>query len=41
MHLTAKAKEAWTTALRLYDSGAPRKSESKRNEVARKLKTVE
>lgn len=37
----ARAKEAWQTALKLYDRGGRRKSDARRAEVERKLKTVE
>ncbi|HEX3151111.1 MAG TPA: tetratricopeptide repeat protein [Gemmataceae bacterium] len=38
---TAKAKEAWKTALTLYDAGIRRKSDDRRVQVEKKLKTVE
>lgn len=37
----AKAKEAWKTALTLYDAGIRRKSDDRRAQVEKKLKTVE
>jgi tetratricopeptide (TPR) repeat protein len=36
-----KAKEAWKTALTLYDAGARRKADERRAQVEKKLKTVE
>ena len=41
MRLNAKAKEAWSKAVRLYDAGPRRPSDDKRKEVFKKLKTVE
>jgi tetratricopeptide (TPR) repeat protein len=41
LELPAKAKEAWQTALKLYDTGARRKADARRAEVEKKLKTVE
>jgi tetratricopeptide (TPR) repeat protein len=37
----AKAKEAWQKAARLYESGGRRKSDPRKAEVEKKLKTVE
>lgn len=41
MGLTGKAKDAWATALKLYEAGTRRKSDSKRAETEKKLKAVE
>lgn len=41
LRLASKAKEAWNTSLKLYDTGGRRKSDSHRAEVVKKLKTVE
>lgn len=38
---TGKAKEIWTKSLKLYNAGARPKSDGKRTEVVKKLKTVE
>ena len=39
--LPAKAKDAWTKAAKLYDVAGRRKSDTRRTEVEKKLKTVE
>ena len=41
LDLPAKAREAWQTALKLYETGARPKSDARRAEVEKKLKTVE
>jgi tetratricopeptide (TPR) repeat protein len=41
LELPAKAKGAWQTALKLYDTGARPKADARRAEVEKKLKTVE
>lgn len=41
LRLPAKAKEAWQSAAKLYDAGTRRKSDTRRAEVEKKLKTVD
>jgi tetratricopeptide (TPR) repeat protein len=40
LDLPGKAKEAWSTAIKRYDAGVRRKSDTRRAEVDKKLKTL-